>query len=631
MQKRLHWFIIAIIALVIVVFQTPRPTWSMPSESEAQHGTMMAGGGDNSISGRIREDGQNLPNITVRLYTSSNPNTPIQSVTTGSDGMYIFTNLSNNIYIVRPESPAYDFDPTQRTVTIFFGDSNNQNFDAILREYDVDGAVIDNGNPLTDIVVRLYALPNTTTPIQTDVTDSQGNYLFPDVVPGNYRVVPQSTIYNFVPTFREFSIATQPITLDDFEGNIITYDASGRVNDNGNGMANVSITLATTANPETILATTTTNGNGDYQFQNVEPGNYRITPTLDEYLMVPDYRDIFINNQDVPNINFEANLNVFDASGRITDDGTPLSQVQVILSLQSDPDTPLAFAVTNANGEYLFARVDPGNYRVTPSRGGYRFTPTFRNFTIVNAPVTGLDFEADVLTYNASGRVEDNGVGLEGVIINLSLATNPNPIATTETDANGNFAFQSLSPNEYRVTPMLPPYGFEPPTLNFAVSGGDVPNLFFEANILYLYLPLTRRGASAPLPTPTPTATPVPCRLEQEPNALADADNNGDFEAGRCILGAIPTGDANDFFRIQFAGGTFNSTLSNIPAGTDYDLTLYRLNAGQPELVAISNNSGTFNENITRTDLAAGTYYLGVQRYTGNSPNQYRLIWTQTP
>lgn len=627
MQKRLYWFMIAAIALVVLVLQPPTRAWSMPLEISNPSSLPTLGGEDNTVSGRIRENGANLPNITVRLLVNGSP---VQTVTTGADGVYTFTNVSNGAYTIRPENPAYDFDPTQRSVFIFFGDVINQDFTAIFREYDVNGRVINNGNGLSNIVVRLYELPNTTNPIQSVVTNSQGNYIFPDVEPGNYRVTPDNPSYTFSPTFREFTVDDEPVTLGDFQATINTYTVSGRVSDNGTGMANVTVTLTLNAEPGTTRQTTT-NGNGNYSFANVEPGTYRVTPTLEDYLMVPDYRDIVVSGGNVSNVDFEANINIFKASGQITDNGNPLGQVQVVLTTPTDP-TPLAYAVTDGAGNYSFVGLAPGSYRVTPSRGGYGFDPAFRDFTISNGPVTGLNFEANILTYNASGRVEDNGVGLSGVTINLSLAANPNPIASVQTDEDGNFAFESLSPNEYRVTPRFPPYGFQPPYIDFSVNSNDVPNLFFEANIFYLYLPLAQRGsASTPPPTPTPSPTPLPCQMEIEPNSLAEADANGDFAPARCINGAIPTGDTNDFYRIQFPGGTFDATLSNIPAGTDYDLTVYRVNDGEPELVAISTNSGTFNENITQENLAAGTYYIGVQRFSGNSPNLYNLIWTHTP
>src|SRR5687768_6615727 len=138
MQTRYLRFTIAAIVLSLMTVLAPSPGWAVtqaPGEAPA--------GGEYEIRGRIREDGTDLPDITVKLYLSANPGTEIDSVTTGGDGRYAFTGLDNGSYIVRPVDPAYDFDPPQRTVIIFFGDVANQDFNAIFREYDVDGRVVD--------------------------------------------------------------------------------------------------------------------------------------------------------------------------------------------------------------------------------------------------------------------------------------------------------------------------------------------------------------------------------------------------------------------------------------------------------------------------------------------------------
>jgi len=641
-MQKLHGFIIALLALMTFVLSNPLALGAMPVEWEKQNITAEAffipGGPTYQISGRITENGVNLPNITVRLAVSNTPNTPIQTVSTGADGRYTFTNVAVGTYVVRPESVAYAFMPESRPVSIFTMSANNVDFTAIFREYDVDGNIVlaDEGTPLSDIAVRLFRLPNTTTPIENVLTDTQGRYVFSDVTPGNYRITPQSSIYTFQPIFLEFSVVNAPITLSDFEGNIITYDITGRVSDNGTGMAEVTLTLATQTEPETVLQTITTNGNGDYTFADMEPDTYRITPRLKDYLMVPDYRDVPVTSGDVEEINFEANVDVFSVSGRITDfdSGLPLSQVQVRLSLQSDPETPIAFAGTNSNGEYAFLGVDPGDYRVTPDRNGYEFTPANRNFTISNANVSGLDFTASRLTYSASGRVEENGEPLAGVTVTLSIATTGEVRGVDVTDANGDYSFAALAPSDvpYRVTPTRFPYGFTPPYRDFTITiqSGNVPNLNFDATISFLYLPLAQRAAAPPPPPPTPSPTAIPCLVEINPNDnLEDAESNAFFAPDRCINGALPSPDVNDFYKIQFGGGAFRASLNGLAEGTDYDLTLYEVVDGNAVLMGVSNNPGNQNETLNLPTLEAGVYFIGVQSFTGNSPILYTLRWTQ--
>lgn len=101
-------------------------------------------------------------------------------------------------------------------------------------------------------------------------------------------------------------------------------------------------------------------------------------------------------------------------------------------------------------------------------------------------------------------------------------------------------------------------------------------------------------------------------RTEAEPNntpgdlgvkaITLGADNHGSFAAG----------DTSDYWRLDIPYRTYlNVFLGSIPAGSDYDLKLYR----SPDLVSpvwSGLNAGNADEIVVRRDMAAGTYYLEV-------------------
>ncbi|HRI26040.1 MAG TPA: T9SS type A sorting domain-containing protein [Ferruginibacter sp.] len=79
------------------------------------------------------------------------------------------------------------------------------------------------------------------------------------------------------------------------------------------------------------------------------------------------------------------------------------------------------------------------------------------------------------------------------------------------------------------------------------------------------------------------------------------------------IKGLISPANDNDYYRFVITtGGTATITLSTLPF--DYDIRLYSSN-GTSQL-AISQNSGTANETITRT-YTAGTYFVRVYGFNG--------------
>jgi Tol biopolymer transport system component len=67
-------------------------------------------------------------------------------------------------------------------------------------------------------------------------------------------------------------------------------------------------------------------------------------------------------------------------------------------------------------------------------------------------------------TFSITGRITRNGVGLSGVVINLSGAAN----AVTTTDAVGNYQISGLAPGgSYTISPSLPGHYFMPPNRSF--------------------------------------------------------------------------------------------------------------------------------------------------------------------
>jgi len=83
-----------------------------------------------------------------------------------------------------------------------------------------------------------------------------------------------------------------------------------------------------------------------------------------------------------------------DSSYRITGSlvGVNTSVSGIALELQSDRFT--TSAVTGSDGTYTLEGVPPGAYTLTPLKTGLRFTPPFRDVTVVDANLEGQDFHA---------------------------------------------------------------------------------------------------------------------------------------------------------------------------------------------------------------------------------------------
>jgi hypothetical protein len=156
----------------------------------------------------------------------------------------------------------------------------------------------------------------------------------------------------------------------------------------------------------------------------------------------------------------------------------------------------------------------------------------------------------------------------------------------------------------------------------------------------YGYLPLvieeplptstpTATPSSTPTPTytatRTPTATPLPGPCERyEPNdtlrtAYGPLANGGAIEAALC------SSDPDDYYYVDLSvAATLDLFLSNLPAGTNYDLYLYRWIGGVH--LDRSVEPGTTPEHI-HFPVEAGRYGIRVYPSTADrSPQPYRLV-----
>ncbi|MEL6927723.1 MAG: SdrD B-like domain-containing protein [Cyanobacteria bacterium J06600_6] len=257
--------------------------------------------------------------------------------------------------------------------------------------------------------------------ISSTVTDSNGRYTFDNLPGGDYLIS-----YNPGPGIR-FSPKgagndgaidsdvnsngfSDTISIGDgeaFDGINIGCYKLGRIGDkvfedtNNNGLQDsnepgvngVEVILRT---PDgTTVATTTTSGNGDYEFDIIEPGDYQVT------FVAPDGREFTTPNAgddaidsdadpntgttDVFNLNFGENQVTidaglksdtpvanpaslgdkvfFDANGNGLDDGEDGVPDAVVILFDGNGNE-VERTTTNGSGNYLFSDLEPGNYQV---------------------------------------------------------------------------------------------------------------------------------------------------------------------------------------------------------------------------------------------------------------------------
>lgn len=297
----------------------------------------------NAISGNVSEDqtgngagDANLAGVTVQLYSDTNadgvPDALLATTVTDANGNYEFNGIGGGIglptddyVVVQIDSAGYnsvnDVDASldgdianvspldsQIPVSIASGeiDSDNNFIDSrpsllqgvVYIDEDLDGINDIEETGITSVTVELLDSGNNV--IATTVTDSNGNYSFEGVVPGDYtvRVLASSVPDDLTGTVG--NIGTIPVSVapgdivreldfgyipdDPTEGAIgdrVWSDADGDgVQDPGeSGIAGVVLSLQNADGTPALDSTSTpipdvtTNANGDYLFTNIPLGS----------------------------------------------------------------------------------------------------------------------------------------------------------------------------------------------------------------------------------------------------------------------------------------------------------------------------------------------------------------------
>jgi uncharacterized surface anchored protein len=418
-----------------------------------------------SIGNRVWNDTNNngvqdpgevgVPGVRVNLYKSDG--TFVGQTSTDLSGQYGFTQLEpGDYYIEIPVLPVdYVFSPQDNgpddatdsdadpitgrmaTTTLDPGE-NDPDWDAgisiptarlgdrVWYDTDEDGEQDPGENGVSGVKVVLF--DGNGNRLDSTLTDSQGNYLFEDLLPGDYQVGFE------LPTGYVYSPADQTNDLADSDADPIT-GLSPIVNLNG----------------------------GDNNLS-VDAGIYEPKASLGDKV----WEDLDIDGQQGPNEPGVENVKVvlYDGSGN-----------------------PLDSTLTNAQGEYLFSDLIPGDYYVEfkdlPNGYGFTGKDTGSDVTDSDADLQGitdivslapgennLTVDAGIVAPTASlgdyvwydidedGVQEANEPPAEGVKVILYNA-NGDSLDERITDANGFYLFDNLPGGDYYLEFTDIPPGYE--------------------------------------------------------------------------------------------------------------------------------------------------------------------------
>ena len=424
----------------------------------------------------------------------------------GTDGK----TLNNTASFVNP--PEYDQNPdnnsAKASITVKHRLSGKVYYDAN------DSSSYDNGEEgFKDITVELLGADGNV--VATTTTDADGNYSFTRLPAGDYtvKVTKAGAIANLDQTEDPDSTkdntsgtvtlnADNPVQENINFGYVKKHAISGNVyldqnrdkTKNTGDLPQGGVTVKLVDASGAVVATTTTDADGNYSFTGLGDGTYTVavdktgplasTEQTEDPSGNADSRSQAItftrNDPDVTNVNF-GYAEDYTVSGTVyydkdrsetLNDGEPGFD-GITVNLLDEAGATVATTTTKADGTYSFAKLPAGKYtvKVEPSDllkkleqtedpdGTKDHTSGVVQVNHDNPSVTNVNF-GYATNYTIKGTIyrdadrseslEDGEKLYEGVTVDL-LDASGNVVATTTTDVKGAYAFTNLEEGTYKV------------------------------------------------------------------------------------------------------------------------------------------------------------------------------------
>lgn len=355
---------------------------------------------------------------------------------------------------------------------------------------ELTGSVVDpQGQPLTGCQVALataYELvfagdPIDTTQDQTVRTDGKGRFSFKNIEPrSRYKLTIKHKDYA---TMDRMSVAVGE--KGSFEEPPIHLAAGATLqghvlDDAGNNVDGATLVLdnlmyeGADYEPADRMKVSTDN-QGQYVFANVPKGQRTLT------VSAPGYGSVTLNGLNFTNeehVLRDIKLKIGEMiRGRVVSagQGIPGAMVQA-LGFGNTTEVSRGTATTDANGQFTFETLKPGDYNLLPTARGYRF----------DGPVTRVKSGTDNVVIEAfkdadvCGRVIDAASGAAVTAFTCRMRTSNGPgMPTSATDlsqsftsATGEFCMNGIPTGEYTVEASAP--GYAPSfSSNVSVSRGQ--------------------------------------------------------------------------------------------------------------------------------------------------------------
>ncbi|PFG06479.1 carboxypeptidase regulatory-like domain-containing protein [Bacillus sp. es.034] len=420
-----------------------------------------------TINGTITDQstGLVLQNATVSLLQGMSVIATTQS---NSSGFYSFTNVVPGNYTVQAALANYVTGTANATAAS--GASTTANIALVPQPSTISGNV-SNGGAITNANVQL--LNNSGTVVDSTTTDIAGNYSFSNVTPG---------LYNVSVVAAGFQSQTRAVMTEPNQASVVNFilianpgAISGTVRDASTNNSIPFANLELLDSNGVLVASTTTDGTGQYSFNNLAPGTYGVRSFAVNYGSTTVSSTVTAGNTTVTNLFLEPNPG--SIQGTVTDADTltaiPGASVQAINS----QSVIIASTTTDGSGQYSFTSLIPGSYSLLFTANGYAIQTL--GAVVISNTATIVNVTLSRLAGALVGIVQDpNAAAIPGAMV--TVYQNNIKISSVVTDTNGQYMVSGLPPGSYTVVVSAPNYTTE--TVAAMIENGQTTTLNVTLN-----------------------------------------------------------------------------------------------------------------------------------------------------
>ncbi len=384
-----------------------------------------------------------------------------------SNGTFSISNLIPASYTLIVTKEAYKAD----TLIVSIDPTNPvsiSNRELIQNNGSITGTVLDDtGNQLPFLATVIASSETGTISTQTNST---GEFTFDGVETGITYLIETDIYregYENTSTNIEVPFGADEVRLDEALNVVVKQGViSGNV-----GLASTSLQLLD-ASSNQIVDLASSNSNGNYQFDFLAAGSYRVTVNRLGYIFSPDTSNaIILSSTSNETQNFSAQANIGTLAVVTTNqDGNAKSNVSV--SIISADTTVILTKKTSTKGVAIFKDIKAStDYTVRASLNGFSSDPGVRTISLSSGDSTSVSFQLLANSSTVSGIVKKvDGSNFNKAKVTAILSSTGQTFETT-TNQSGEYTFTNLAIGSYRL--IATASGFTQDTSNIVLEAGS--------------------------------------------------------------------------------------------------------------------------------------------------------------